>query len=98
MQTDHDPYLVELEIVGQVQGVLLDDNRIITNKGQKKWFEISFDSLGAGTCVVLDYKDGLVAAYGEKEFCQKWPRSSRATYIEGHEVIEDPFNIDHRYL
>ena len=45
-------------MVGLVQGILVDDFRIITNKEQIKWFEIKFDAVGAGTCVVIDYKDG----------------------------------------
>ena len=34
LDQDHDPMWVELEIVGLVQGVLVDDFRIITNKEQ----------------------------------------------------------------
>ena len=95
VQNDYEQVFVTLEVVGQVQGIKLDDFRIITNKEQSKPFEITFDSLGAGTCVVIDYKDGLKAAYGDPEFCKAWPRSSELPYIEGFEVILDPFIFQH---
>ena len=84
-------------MVGLVQGILVDDFRIISNKEQVKWFEMKFDTVGAGTCVVIDYKDGYMAAYGDPNFCNLWSRSSILPYVEGHEVIENPFLIDHVY-
>ena len=95
---DHIPIWVQLETVGLVQGVLVDDFRIITNKEQNKWFEIKFDAVGAGTCVVIDYKDGFLAAYGDPSFCSSWSRSAHLPFFEGYEVIENPFLIDHVYL
>ena len=55
---------------------------------------MKFDTVGAGTCVVIDYKDGYMAAYGDPNFCNLWSRSSTLPYVEGHEVIENPFLID----
>ena len=98
VHVDHDPILVQLEMVGLVQGVLVDDFRIITNKEQNKWFEIKFDAIGAGTCIVVDYKDGYIAAYGDPDFCSSWTRSASLSYVQGYEIIENPFLIDHVYL
>ena len=72
--------------------------RIITNKEQIKWFEIKFDAVGAGTCVVIDYKDGYMASYGDPDFCSSWSRSATVPFIEGYETIGNPFLIDHVYL
>jgi hypothetical protein len=85
-------------MVGLVQGILVDDFRIITNKEQIKWFEIKFDAVGAGTCVVIDYKDGYMASYGDLDFCGSWSRSATVPFIEVYETIGNPFLIDHVYL
>ena len=93
---NHYPVLVTIEIVGQVIGIKIDDNRIITNKDDNKWFTITFDSVGAGTCLALDYKDGYYVSYGDKEFCSSWGRTKNIPHVEGY-VVEDPFLIDHVY-
>ena len=46
------------EMVGKVKGPLIDDFQIISNKEQEKEFEISFESIGSGSCMVVDFKDG----------------------------------------
>ena len=48
------------EMVGKVKGPLIDDFQIISNKEQEKDFEISFESIGSGSCMVLDFKDGTM--------------------------------------
>jgi hypothetical protein len=97
VHTDHEPILVQFEMVGQVHSVIVDDFRIITNKNQIKWFEIRFGSVGAGTCLMIDFKDDYKVAYGDQSFCSVWPRTASLEYIEGYEVIENPFTIDHVY-
>ena len=84
------------EIVGQVQGVKIDDHRIITNKEENKWFQITFDSVGAGTCLAIDYKDAYFVAYGDREFCSTWGRTMNVPFIDGYDIV-DPFIIDHIY-
>ena len=90
------PVLVTFEVVGQVIGIKIDDHRIITNKEQNKWFQISFDSVGAGTCLDIDYKDGYHVAYGDREFCTSWGRTRNIEFKDGYE-IGNPFIIDHIY-
>ena len=49
--------LITFEVVGQVRGMVLDDNREITAKDELKWFYLDFESIGAGTCVKIDFQD-----------------------------------------
>ena len=53
-------YDLTFEMVGKVRGPIIDDFQIISNKEQSKEFEITFDALGSATCLVLDFKDGIV--------------------------------------
>ena len=50
--------VVSFEMVGKVKGPLIDDFQIISNKAQEKEFEISFETIGSGSCMVVDFKDG----------------------------------------
>ena len=50
--------VVSFEMVGKVKGPLIDDFQIISNKAQEKEFEISFETIGSGSCMVIDFKDG----------------------------------------
>ena len=50
--------VLSFEMVGKVKGPLIDDFQIISNKEQEKEFEISFESIGSGSCMVVDFKDG----------------------------------------
>ena len=69
---DRAEYNLEFEIVGKVRGITIDDFQIITNKEQKKEFEITFESIGAGACMVVDFKDGAVKSFGDKSYCEEW--------------------------
>ena len=51
-------YKATFEMVSKVKNVILDDFQIITNKEQLKEFEITFESIGSGTCLLMDFKDG----------------------------------------
>ena len=64
--------ILGFEIVGKVRGIKIDDFQIITTKKQTKDFEISFESVGAGTCVVVDFKDGSLRTFGDEIYCQEW--------------------------
>ena len=52
--------VLSFEMVGKVKGPLIDDFQIISNKEQEKEFEISFESIGSGSCMVVDFKDGSI--------------------------------------
>jgi len=58
-QFENFTYNMSIEIVNKVQGPGIDDYQIITNKEQVKEFEITFNSVGARTCLLLDFKDGI---------------------------------------
>ena len=58
-QFENFTYNMRIEIVNKVQGPGIDDYQIITNKEQVKEFEITFNSVGARTCLLLDFKDGI---------------------------------------
>ena len=51
------------EMVSKVKGPKIDDFQIITNRKQPKMFEITFESLGSGTCMVIDFKDGTMKVF-----------------------------------
>ena len=63
---------LEFEMVGKVSGVKIDDFQKITRKEELKHFEITFDLLGAYSCMVIDFKDGVVRSYGYEPFCREW--------------------------
>ena len=56
----------------QVKVIKIDDFQLITSKEYPKNFEITFESLGTGTCMEIDFKDGAVKAYGDKTYCEEW--------------------------
>ena len=58
-------HVLTFEMVGKVQGPLIDDFQIISNKEQLKEFEITFESIGSGTCMMLDFKDGTQKVWVE---------------------------------
>lgn len=59
-------------LCSQVKVIQIDDFQLITSKEEPKNFEITFESLGSGTCMEVDFKDGAVKAYGDKSFCEEW--------------------------
>ncbi|XP_069977559.1 polycystin family receptor for egg jelly [Penaeus vannamei] len=60
-----------VEIVGQVRVGIIDDFAIVTGKNETKTFEVSFESLGGGTCLVIDFGDSSpLVAYGEEITCK----------------------------
>ena len=95
---DYPPFPVEVEIVGQVRGIKLDDFEIITNIEETKNFEVTFDSVGAGACLGVDFGDGVQVAYGDQYFCQGWSRTSSFLFYEGYETISNPFQFNHIYF
>ena len=63
---------LKLELVSRVRGPRLEDWQIITGVDEEKKFEVSFESVGAGTCLLLDWADGLEDTYGEPSWCSQW--------------------------
>ncbi|XP_071550540.1 polycystin-1-like [Panulirus ornatus] len=62
-----------LEIVGEVRLCQIEDFSEVTEKEETKTFLISFESLGGGTCLLVDWDDTdpiVSEAYGEKTTCQ----------------------------
>lgn len=86
--------LLTFEIVGQVRGLELDDSRIITAKGEVKWFFLDFESLGAGTCVFMDFKDGVTTTFGDEFFCNEW--APEVPYTPGIDMVI-PVTVTHTY-
>lgn len=84
------------EIVGKVKVIKIDDFQLITAKKQTKSFEVTFDSLGSGTCMEVDFKDGLVKTYGDQEFCEEWLPDTKydTTYTE----ITSPLDLKYVFF
>ena len=64
--------VVSFEMVGKVKGPLIDDFQIISNKAQEKEFEISFETIGSGSCMVIDFKDGSMKVCWKLGLCMIW--------------------------
>ena len=95
--TQKDEYIFEMafEMVAKVTGAIIDDYQIITNKEQTKEFEISFESVGSGSCMIIDFKDGSVKSYGDATYCEEWkPDIKYDPVLEG---LESPTIISHVY-
>ncbi len=90
------PYFVSFEVVGQVRGIALDDSGIVTSKDEVKLINVTFDSVGAGTCLEVDFKDGYVIAIGDEAFCKFWSRTANRPYVPGYEITS-PMILDHVY-
>jgi hypothetical protein len=52
--------------------IQIDDFQLITSKQEQKNFEVTFESLGTGTCMEVDFKDGAVKTYGDQSSCEEW--------------------------
>ena len=78
----------------QVRGLVLNDNNVVNTKGEVKWFNLDFESVGAGTCVKMDFGDGIIEAYGDQSYCNDW--APDVPYVPGVE-IENPTFISHVY-
>ena len=89
-----EPYMMTFEMIGQVRGLIVDDGNVITSKGQNKWFELTFESIGAGTCIMMDFADGIVQTFGEEWFCLEWQPDIE--FVPGVPLTE-PVSIEHVY-
>ena len=94
-QKDQYTFNMTFEMVAKVTGAIIDDYQLITNKEQNKEFEISFDSVGSGSCMIIDFKDGSVKAYGDKSFCEEWKPDIK--YDPVLQSLESPQIINHVY-
>ena len=86
--------LLTLEMVGRVKGVKVDDRQIITSKDDEKTFDVTFESLGSGSCMVFDFKDGVIKTYGDQHFCTEWMPA--ADYDQEYD-IGSPMIVKHTY-
>ena len=60
-----------LEIVGQVRVLKINDYAIVSKPGEDKFFEITFESIGGGTCLILSWGEGTpLQAFGEELTCR----------------------------
>ena len=73
---------------------MVTDSNIITSKEENKWFSLEFESVGAGTCVVMDFNDGIVESYGDAIYCSEW--APDVPYIAGVQV-NNPMEFPHVY-
>ena len=85
---------IEIEMVGQVRGLIIDDGHVITTKEEPKWFELEFESIGAGTCIMMDFKDGIVQTFGDDWYCNEWQPD--VEFVPGV-PLGVPVQIDHVY-
>ena len=81
-------------MVGQVRGMKIDDYREITAMDELKWFYIDFESIGAGTCIHMDFQDGVEIAFGDEHFCSEWAPDTE--YLPGI-AMELPVIVTHTY-
>ena len=89
------PSHLYFEIVLKVKVIKIDDCQIITSKEQNKRFDITFDSLGADTCMVIDFDDGTIKSYGDRGFCKEW--QPQVKYDPTFEILTSPQVINYIY-
>ncbi|XP_068233382.1 polycystin-1-like [Palaemon carinicauda] len=66
------PVDIFVEILEQVKLAQIDDFAIVTGKEEEKEFKISFETLGGGTCLVVDWGDTdplLLDSFGDEYNC-----------------------------
>jgi len=56
---------------------------------------VDFESLGAHTCLHMDYADGVEYVYGSREYCSEWMPD--VDFVEDT-VMEIPIEIPYKYL
>ena len=88
------PSTVEFVKIGKVKGITLDDRASMASIEDTKWFYIDFETLGAGTCLHMDFKDGVEKVYGDKEFCDIWKPD--VDYVFGQDM-DLPVELPHVY-
>lgn len=91
---ESDEYTVSFEIVGQVRGLIIDDYQEVTSKEEEKWLYFDFESIGAGTCIHVNFDDGIVQTFGDAMFCAKW--RPNIEFVPGVDMI-NPVEIPHIY-
>ena len=89
------PSHLYFEIVLKVQVIKIDDNQIITSKEQNKRFDVTFDSLGSDTCMVIDFNDGTVKSFGDRLYCKEW--QPKVKYDPVFEELSNPQVINYIY-
>ncbi|XP_064105654.1 uncharacterized protein LOC135215142 [Macrobrachium nipponense] len=78
------PVDIFVEILEQVKIAQIDDFSIVTGKDELKTFGISFETLGGGACLVVDWGDSnplLLDSFGDEYNCKL--NFSYATYYPG---------------
>ena len=80
-----------------MSGLKVDDKGKIGSKDETKIFYVSFESLGSGGCLLIDYKDETKKSYGDKYFCTvEWEKAADYQYVDGVE-LQNPMTITHVY-
>lgn len=65
---------------------------------QEKVFLVDFESAGAGTCVTIDYADGVINSYGDEEYCTTvFATGSDVVYVPNTAMSPFPIVIKHTY-
>ncbi|KAK7079838.1 hypothetical protein SK128_013688, partial [Halocaridina rubra] len=61
---------MDLDIVGMIRSLAIEDFSVVTAKGEIKSFLVTFMSLGSGTCMVVDWGDDQASSvYGDEKAC-----------------------------
>ena len=66
----------------------------IRDRGEVKWFYLDFESIGAGTCVFMDFQDGVQVAFGDEAYCNEW--SPNVEFVPGVDMVV-PITMTHTY-
>ena len=61
---------------------------------EEKYLFLQFESVGAGTCVHVDFKDGIEQAYGDENYCGEW--RPNVEFVP-NTPITNPTEIPHIY-
>lgn len=86
--------VVTIEMVGKVRGLKIGDNQEMTASEEVKLFYLDFESIGVGTCIFMDFDDGVERTFGDELFCSEWVPD--VEYVPGV-AMELPVIIQHTY-
>ncbi|XP_064093787.1 uncharacterized protein LOC135206294 [Macrobrachium nipponense] len=63
---------VSVEILGMIRGLGIDDYAIVTQKEEEKRFNVSFQTMGSRSCMLVSWgDDSYLSTFGNEAVCQQ---------------------------
>ena len=59
-----------------------------------KFLYVDFQPLGTGSCMVVNYMDGIEEAYGDPQYCAEFAPD---VHFEPEQDLRNPTELEHLY-